>query len=190
MHYDKSVCGIRQIGASTIEALVLDDIGQLISESPILISAIGEMTRNCGPQIQNLKSELKRLRKRIQDLEEEAGNYVEALGKGKLSAERLEKALEKNDAQKSVLKTRERDIENQINESEMREFDHKLIQENLRKFRVTFSKLNDREKPEYLQMILKEVVLGRETVQLSIYDLPEFNYSPRSSQIRTERLLR
>jgi len=143
-----------------------------------------------GPQIESLKSELKRLRKRTNDLEEEACNYVQALGKGKLSAERLEKALEESDAQKSILKARQQDIENQINENEIQEFDHKLIQENLRKFRDTFSKLNDREKPECLQMILKEVVLGKETVQLSIYDLPEFNYSPRSSQIRTERLPR
>jgi hypothetical protein len=63
------------------------------------------------------------------------------------------------------------------------------IRENLRKFQDTFSMLSDQEKPECLSLILKDVILGKETVQLSIFDLPEFNYLG-SSKNHTERLLR
>jgi hypothetical protein len=70
-----------------------------------------------------------------------------------------------------------------------REFDAELIRTNLRAFHETFSKLTDQEKPECLSLILKDVTLGKDTVQLKIFDLPEFNYA-NSSTNRTERLLR
>jgi hypothetical protein len=60
---------------------------------------------------------------------------------------------------------------------------------NLRKFHETFSILTDQEKPECLGLILKDVTLSKDTVQLNIFDLPEFNYT-NSSKIHSERLLR
>jgi hypothetical protein len=112
---------------------------------------------------------------------------VESLGKGKLSSARLENALEKVEAQRVILAAREQEIQNKISQAEIQEFDYKLIQENLRKFQDTFSALTDQEKPECLQMILKDVVLGKDTVQLNIFDLPHFSYAD-SSKNRTERL--
>ena len=102
---------------------------------------------------------------------------------------RLERALEKLEAQKTLLEARCLEIENRINEADLREFDHRLIQENLREFHATFSTLTEHEKPECLGLILRDVTLGKETVQLNIFDLPEFNYA-ESSKNRTERLLR
>jgi hypothetical protein len=101
----------------------------------------------------------------------------------------LEKALEKIEQQKAVLTSREKELENRVSETEVHEFDSRLIQENLRKFRDTFSTLTDEEKPECLQMILKDVVLAQDTVQLNIFDLPEFNYADGSKN-HAERLLR
>ena len=44
------------------------------------------------------------------------------------------------------------------------------------------------EKAKCLQLILKDVVLSKETIQLNIYDLPEFNYE--SSKKRQDWLPR
>ena len=122
-------------------------------------------------------------------MEREADRYVTALGQGRLSANRLEKALENLESQKTQLETRCREIEDRINEADLREFDYRLIQKNLRNFQETFSMLTDQEKPECLGLILRDVTLGKETVQLNIFDLPEFNYLG-SSKNHTERLLR
>jgi len=102
---------------------------------------------------------------------------------------RLERALEKLEAQKTLLEARCLEIENRINEADLREFDHRLIQENLREFHATFSTLTEHEKPECLGLILRDVTLSKETIQLNIFDLPEFNYA-ESSKNHTERLLR
>lgn len=80
------------------------------------------------------------------------------------------------------------ELQDRIEEAEIQDFDHELIRENLRKFKETFSVLTDEEKPECLQLILKDIILSRDTIQLNIFDLPGFNYE--SSKNRTHCLLR
>src|SRR5262249_462661 len=147
MHHNNSICSIRQIPADRIERMVVHDIGRLISESPTLLRAIESANSERIPNLEPVKSELEILRKRLEENEREAERYTTALGKGKLSAHRLERALEKLEAQKTLLEARCLEIENRINEADLREFDHRLIQENLRKFHATFSTLTDHEKP-------------------------------------------
>jgi DNA invertase Pin-like site-specific DNA recombinase len=189
LHHNNSICSIRQIGADQIEEIVLNDIGRLISESPILVSAIESANSERAPNIEAYKSELLELRKRIGKLDQEADRYVTALGQGKFSVSRLEKALEKIELQRTELETRCSGIDDRINAADIQEFDHRLIQENLRRFQDTFSTLTEQEKPECLGLILKDVTLGKDTVQLNIFDLPEFNYL-ESSKNRSERLPR
>ena len=76
-----------------------------------------------------------------------------------------------------------------IDETDLQEFDDSLIRENLSRFRETFDMLTEEEKPDCLGLILKDIVLGKDTVQLNIFDRPEFNYADGSKK-RTNRLLR
>ena len=94
--------------------------------------------------------------------------------------------MERIESQKEALEDQCRDLQRRIDADNFRQFDRDLVQENLRQFNETFSRLTDDEKPECLGLILKDVTLGRETVQLNIFDFPEFNYAD-SSKKRTEK---
>ena len=188
MHYDKSVCKVRRVGAEEVENLVVEDIGKLISDSNLLISSIEQLNHGHDQQLEPLRGEEKQLQSRSRELEKEANNYVSALGKGTLSIERLENALKVVEDEKQIVGSRLREIQEQLEEIEFKQFDHQLIRENLTKFQNTLSTLTEDEKAECLQLILKDVVLSKKTIQLNIYDLPEFNYE--SSKKRQDWLPR
>lgn len=176
MHYDNSVCSIRRIGAEEVENLVVEDIGKLISDSDLLTSSIEQLNNRQDPKLASLSQEEKQLQRRTREMETEISNFVTALGKGKLSIERLEKALEELESEKEIVEHRLKEVQEHLQEAEFKEFDHKLIKDNLESFQSTFCALTGDEQTECLQLILKDVVLSEETIQLNIYELPEFNY--------------
>ena len=188
MHHDRTVCSLRQIKADKIESVILDDIGSLVSDSDLLVSAIEKQNKQQDQGLASLTVEDSDLESRIRKLEGEANNYVEALGKGKLSIERLEKALERVQGEIDTLEVRRAELRHKVEEAELKRFDHEVIAENLNGFQETFSTLSGEEQAECLQLILKDVVISQDTVQLNIWDLPEFRLD--SSKKRQDWLLR
>ena len=188
MHHDRTVCSLRQIKADKIESVILDDIGSLVSDSDLLVSAIEKQNKQQNQGLTSLTVEDSELENRIRELEGEANNYVEALGKGKLSIERLEKALERVQGEIDTLGVRRAELQHRVEEAELKRFDHEVIADNLNRFQETFSTLSGEEQAECLQLILKDVVISQDTVQLNIWDLPEFRWD--SSKKRQDWLLR
>ena len=188
MHHDRTVCTLRQIKADKIESVILGDIGSLVSDSDLLVSAIEKQNKQQDQGLTSLTVEDSKLESRIRELEGEANNYVEALGKGKLSIERLEKALERVQGEIDTLEVRRAELQHRVEEAELKRFDHKVIADNLNRFQETFSTLSGEEQAECLQLILKDVVISQDTVQLNIWDLPEFRWD--SSKKRQDWLLR
>ena len=168
--------------------MVVNDIGKLVTDSDLLIEAIQNQDQQHERDLSSLMAEDSELRDRIRALNKEAENYVKALGQGKLSVGRLEKAIDRIDGEIQQLKARHQDLQLKIQETGLKRFDHDLIRRNLSCFQETFSTLTGEERAECLQLILRDVILTQDALQLNIWDLPGFQWD--SSKKRQDWLLR
>ena len=137
--------------------------------APVLDRPNFQEPRNQAP----LENEGRRLKNRISEIESEIANYVKGLGKGRVSARRLESEIEKGEKDQEALQVQYDDIQRQINEAICWDYDAELMRKHLRDFRAIFGSLTPDERAEALQCILKEIVLYPDRLVLNIYELPE-----------------
>ena len=113
-------------------------------------------------------------RRIINEIEQEIGCYVKALGQGKLSIERLEEEIGALETNKRVLQDELGSLEQRINESTARDYNAEVLQRTLHDFRTAFAGLTAAEQSEALQCVLKSVVVHPQKLALEVFELDEF----------------
>jgi chromosome segregation ATPase len=98
--------------------------------------------------VEPLEKEAERIKKRLQEIEQEIRRYVKALGQGTISIERLETEISALEVDKHALQKQWDDLERKINESASRDFNAEVLQRTLRDFQAVFSALNPPEQLE------------------------------------------
>ena len=92
----------------------------------------------------------------IEEIEQEIGRYVKALGQGKISIERLETEIGALEADKDGCKRNWMNFERKINESASRDFNAEILQRTLRDFRAAFSALTHRSNRRLCSVFSRE----------------------------------
>ena len=187
MHYDNKVCRVKSFNADSIEQTIVDDIYALSQNEAYLNRAINELNRDLSKSVKPLLDEEKALEERLSELNQEISRYVDAIGRGNLSVEALEKAMADRQSDGALIQAQLENVRMKINSANIKEFDASLVRRNLLNFRSAFDGLDDKEKAEALQCILKDITIYPDKIVLNIFDLPEFN---PGSQKRTTKLRR
>ena len=174
MHFDNSVCQIKHINAESIERTVVQKLSDLSHNEAFLKISVEELNQDLKQKTEPLEREAGQIKKRLEEIDDEIGRYVRALGQGKLSIERLEREITRLDTVKYVLQQQLDDLQLKMNESAMRDFNAELLQKTLRDFRSAFAALTAPEQSEALQCVLKGVTVYPQKLDLEIFELQEF----------------
>src|SRR5215469_2600053 len=174
MHFDNSVCQIKHINAETIERTVVHKLSDLSHNEAFLKLSVEELNQDLKQKMEPLEREAVQTKKRLEEIDDEIGRYVKALGQGKFSIERLESEIARLDTVKYALQQQLDDLQRKINESAMRDFNAELLQRTLRDFRNAFTALAAPEQSEALQCVLKGVTVYPQKLDLEIFELQEF----------------
>ena len=174
MHFDNSVCQIKHINAETIERTVIQKLSDLSHNEAFLKISVEELNQDLKQKTEPLEREAGQTKKQLEEIDDEIGRYVRALGRGKLSIERLEREITRLDTVKYVLQQQLDDLQLKMNESAMRDFNAELLQKTLRDFRSAFAALTAPEQSEALQCVLKGVTVYPQKFDLEIFELQEF----------------
>ena len=174
MHFDNSVCQIKHINAESIERTVVQKLSDLSHNEAFLKISVEELNQDLKQKTEPLEREAGQIKKRLEEIDGEIGRYVRALGRGKLSIERLESEITRLDTVKYVLQQQLDDLQLKMNESAMRDFNAELLQKTLRDFRSAFAALTAPEQSEALQCVLKGVTVYPQKLDLEIFELQEF----------------
>ncbi len=187
MHFTNKICSNKNINADIIEGLVLKDIAELSQNENLLNTSIEQMNQDASHRVRPLEQETRSIKRRLDEIENEIGNYVQALGKGKISVERLEQEIEQGEKEQGTLKRRYEELKRQINSEATQDFNAELVKSTLQDFNKVFQSLTPQEQTEALQCVLKDVTLFPDKVVLNIFELPGFK---AGSQNRINWLLR
>jgi site-specific DNA recombinase len=183
MKYENSVCKIRHVNADDIEKFVIDKLHELSQNENYVEMTIDEANKNLTRRVEPLKQEAELLGKRLNELEAEIDSYVEALGKAKISIERLELKIEQKEGDRKALQAQYDDLKRKINEADVKDYNAELIKKALRDFRKVFKSLAPQEQTQALQYILKNVYVYPDKIALEVFELPEFTLgSPKDSE--------
>lgn len=96
---------------------------------------VEEMNSDRKRKVEPLAKEARQIRKRLQEIEQEIGRYVKALGQGKLSIGRLETEISTLEMNKQAQQKELDELDRTICESASRDFSAELLQRTLRNFR-------------------------------------------------------
>jgi len=185
MHFDNSVCRTKHVNADGIEDTVIKDLAELSNNGSLLDACVEDLNQCAKTKAAPLEKERNHLKRRIREIEAELENYMKSRGKATVSLERLEKAIASGEKEKAALQIQLDDLERQINEDILREFNVDIVRRHLEDFRGAFSSLTGEEKTQALQCVLKDIVVYPEKIVLNLFELPELK---PGSQNRTDWL--
>lgn len=187
MHFNNGICKNKSVNADLIEDTVVRHLADLSLNEALLNMTLEELNQELRLRLEPLEREAGELKRRIDGIEAEITKYVKALGKGKISIERLEKEIEERENEKQALLAKYEEIRCKMNEESLDDYDAELVRKNLQDFQKLFQSLTPKEKAEALQCVLQDVTVHPDKLVLNIFELPEF--SPGSKK-RTEWLPR
>ena len=185
IHFENSACAVKSINAEHIEQTVIQKLADLSQNEAYLKISVDELNGDLKRKTEPLEREALRLRKRLDEIENEISRYVKSLGQGKLSIQRLEAEIMRLEADKHAVQIQYDDLQRKINDLAIRDFNADLLLRTLKDFRKAFTTLNPPEQSEALQCVLKQVVVHPRKISLEVFELEEFGLS---SQNRKEWL--
>jgi site-specific DNA recombinase len=185
IHYGNSVCQIKHINAKELETLVIDYLDKLSKNNEYLERSVDRVNQSLKDKVNPLKKELIRYRSRLDEIETEIQNLVMGIAKGITSVDILENYLAKANNEKTGLENKIITIEGKIKSYQFDEFNAKTIRQNLQNFKTAYNSLADEDKPQCLQLILKDLIVYKDRILLNIFDLPEF---ATGSQLHLKKL--
>ena len=182
MHFSNSVCSVKHVNADHVEALVVGKLAELSQNESYLKASVADLNDDLQRKVGPFQQEARRIRRRLDEIEQEIDRYVNALGQGKLSIRRLELQIEKLDADKKVLQSELFECERKINGPVVRDYNADLLRRTLEDFRSVFTALTPLERAEALQYILKGVSVRPDRLALEIFELDEFRLGSQKRQ--------
>lgn len=181
MHFNNRVCGIKHLNADQTENRIVQYLHDLSQNENYVNMSIEELNKNLQSKTEPLEKEALQIKKRINEIESEIDNYVKALGKGRISIERLEKEIERLETDKNRLLKQLDDINQKINGEVVKDYDATILKRNLNNFKASFGGLTRPEQVEALQCILKDVTAYPDKFLLEIFELAEFTPGSQKS---------
>jgi site-specific DNA recombinase len=182
MHFNNSVCSVKHINAEHVEGLVVGKLSELSQNADYLKTSVEELNRDLQRKLEPLEREARLIRKRLNEIEDEIGRYVKALGQGKLSIARLEAQIGGLEADKKRLEAELFECERKMSESASRDYNAEILQRTLQDFRTVFTALTPAEQSEALQCVLKGVTVSPGRLALEVFELGEFCPSSQKRQ--------
>lgn len=182
MKYNNRVCHIKQMNADQVERVVIENLSELGQNDTWLNASIEELNRDLRSKVGPWEQEALQAKARIAQLDAEIDNFVQALGRGTISVERLEKEMHARETDKKALRARYDDLQVKINEEAAYEYNAELVKRNLQDFQKVFQALQPDEQAEALQCLVKQVTAYPDKLVVDVYELADFSRGSTNRQ--------
>lgn len=175
---NKSACQVRSVPAQAIEEFVLKKLEQLGEDKP-LVEKIAERARlMAGNDLPVKRDQKKLVSAELGKVELEAKNLVSVLAEeGPQSSQRafISERLDELATKRTECQTKLIGLDREIEGLEKRQIDADVIRQNLKNFMQVFRKLQDREKSEFINLLIHQVDYDgvSSKVRIGLRPLPE-----------------
>lgn len=180
------LCDNSNVRADLLEDLVIRHITGLLqnenSFKTILKATNEEIKDNRSPLI----TKKNKLQKEFNSIDEEINNLVDALSKNILPELVIKRKYKDLETKKVELRNELEKINFELNNNDVEIYDLETVTRFIKDFKNTYEYLEFEEKKKLLNSIVKEVLVDKNKIKLTLYFLPGQEYNPQADCLRTD----
>jgi site-specific DNA recombinase len=169
--YSKEECKVRKIGARAIEDAVVNKLCEIGTDEAVIREAVRKANRTSATNAKTKTKELNGLKRELRLVQKSTDNMVRYVEKHADLPKAMSDRLPELETRKEQLEEHIQRLEFEIGQLKDYQIDTELLTKTLRDFRTIFNKLIPKEQTRLLQLMVQEVVLGEDTLKISVYSL-------------------
>ncbi|MCF6466392.1 recombinase family protein [Clostridium sp. Cult2] len=179
----KVLCDNSNVRADILEDLVLSHIISLVNNKNSLESILEATNNDIEDRRIPLMAKRNKLQSELGNLDNELNNLVDALSKDILPELVIKRKYKELENKKIELRNELEKISIELNDNYVESYDLDTIIKHIENFKYTYEYLDLDEKKKLLNSIVKEIVIDRNKVKLTLYFLPGKDFQDLDSQV-------
>lgn len=169
----KVLCDNSNVRADILEDLVLSNIITLLHNESSLKSILEATNNDIEDKCTPLMSKANKLKSELNNIDSEINNLVDALSKNILPELVIKRKYKDLENRKVEIRNELEKINIELNNNYyVEKYDYQTVVKHIRNLKNTYKYLDFEQKKELLCSIVKEVVMDRNKVKLTLYFLP------------------
>jgi len=169
--YSKDECKVRKIGARAIEDAVVNKLCEIGTDEAVIKEAVRKANRTSATNAKTKTKELNGLKRELRPVQESITNMVRYVEKHADLPKPMADRLPELEIRKEQLEEHIQRLEFEIGKLNGYQIDSELLTKTLRDFRAVYNELTPDEQTRLLQLMVQEVVLGEDTLKISVFPL-------------------
>ena len=169
--YSKDECKVRKIGARAIEDAVVNKLCEIGTDEAVIKEAVRKANKASATNSKTKTKELNGLKRELRPVQKSIDNMVKYVEKHGDLPKAMSGRLPELETRKEQLEDQIQRLEFEIGQLKDYKIDIDLLTKTLRDFRAIYNELTPDEQTRLLQLMVQEVVLGEDTLKISVFPL-------------------
>jgi len=169
--FSKEECKVRKIGARAIEDAVVNKLCEIGTDEAVIKEAVRKANKASVTNAKTKTKELNALKKELKPVQDSIDNMIRYVEKHGDLPKSMSDRLPDLETRKDQLEEQIQLLEFEIGQLKGYQIDIELLTKTLQDFRVIYDELTPEEQTRLLQLMVQEVVLGEETLKISVFPL-------------------
>lgn len=166
------ICHMRSLNADLIEGDVVKHLAELSHDKEFVESTLDKANRKLSAKSAVYQKEAHSLQGRIKQIEGKISSIIHAVGNGTLTGKHVKTEIEGLEESKAKLDAELEEVQRNVNQNYVAEFDLKIVMQSLRTFAEGFENLTTGGKVESIQNLLKSVTVHADHKVLEVFEMP------------------
>jgi len=169
--FSKEECKVRKIGARAIEDAVVNKLCEIGTDEAVIKEAVRKANKASTTNSKTKTKELNGLKRELRPVQKSIDNMVKYVEKHGDLPKSMSDRLPDLENRKDQLEEHIQRLEFEIGQLKDYQIDTELLTKTLRDFRAVYNELTPEEQTRLLQLMVQEVVLGEDTLKISVFPL-------------------
>jgi len=162
---------VRKIGARAIEDAVVNKLCEIGTDEAVIKEAVRKANKASATNSRTKTKELNGLKRELRPVQKSINNMVKYVEKHGDLPKALSDRLPELETRKEQLEDQIQRLDFEIAQIKGYQIDTELLTKTLLDFRAVYNELTPEEQTRLLQLMVQEVVLGEETLKISVFPL-------------------
>ena len=170
--YGWRACSVKSVNAKKIEQFVIEQIKELSRNEVLIHETIDRINLTEKDRTRHLTDEHQRVQKDLRETKSRIKNIVDAIADGKGTPVSLTEKLQELEKSKTELQEQLSKVQMELVNENLIRYDAELVIQSLKDFVGRIEKADEEEKKNLLQVVIKQIIYGKETIRIELFYLP------------------
>ncbi len=177
MHRNRKACSSKPLSAREFEGVIVKKIRELSRDKNLLKVTIENANQNTRKELEPIKKKQRDLENRSLKLQDEIKRLIKAIRIGDSEIEAVEFELKDLEQRKKNLEKEIQQLRIYIQRESSKLIDLDIVQRTYQGFGQVYDNLSPKEKRQFLQLLIKEIVCYPNKIKARLFEVPEIALS-------------